>query len=197
SYLCRFGNYFSTGPVASSSWIRETNTTRVLPNLNNPHNGNLALWPGMGTSNGNLIQGLAISTVGYNWCVVASTLQTNQEGGVPFKASPGDRVTYDYEYNDATARYDQTVSVNGKVISTLSTTSDHAQGWGTAVECQQAACGTVPQHQYIDSILTLDVADPNYSKTLALNDASGSLTTADAGITWIVADITVQQFTFT
>ena len=64
-----FGNFFSTGPVATNSWIREATTTLVLPALNNPHNGNLGLWPGMGTkfpsgANGQLVQGLAISTVG-------------------------------------------------------------------------------------------------------------------------------------
>lgn len=64
SFGVQFGNSFSTGPVATDSWIREANTTLVLPALNSPHNGNLALWPGMGTSNGNLVQGLAISTVG-------------------------------------------------------------------------------------------------------------------------------------
>lgn len=56
-----FAGYFSTGPVASNSWIREANTTLVLPKTNDPQVGNLALWPGMGTSNGNLIQALAIS----------------------------------------------------------------------------------------------------------------------------------------
>ena len=65
-----FGNYFSTGPVAANSWIRQATTTLVLPALNNPHNGNLGLWPGMGTkfdsgADGQLVQGLAISTVGY------------------------------------------------------------------------------------------------------------------------------------
>lgn len=65
-----FGYYFSTGPVATDSWIREATTTLVLPDLNSPHNGNLGLWPGMGTkfssgADGQLIQGLAISTVGY------------------------------------------------------------------------------------------------------------------------------------
>lgn len=64
-----FGNYFSTGPVATSSWIRQATTTLVLPALNSPHNGNLGLWPGMGTkfdsgADGQLIQGLAISTIG-------------------------------------------------------------------------------------------------------------------------------------
>lgn len=56
-----FANYFSTGPVATNSWIREANTTLVLPKTNDPQVGNLALWPGMGTSNGDLIQALAIS----------------------------------------------------------------------------------------------------------------------------------------
>ena len=65
-----FGNYFSTGAVAANSWIRQATTTLVLPALNSPHNGNLGLWPGMGTkfdsgADGHLIQGLAISTVGY------------------------------------------------------------------------------------------------------------------------------------
>lgn len=64
-----FGYYFSTGPVATDSWIRQATTTLVLPELNSPHNGNLGLWPGMGTkfdsgADGQLIQGLAISTVG-------------------------------------------------------------------------------------------------------------------------------------
>lgn len=84
-----FGNYFSTGPVATNSWIRQATTTLILPALNNPHTGNLGLWPGMGTkfpsgADGQLVQGLAISTVGYGspcnfvasdvkWCVVAST----------------------------------------------------------------------------------------------------------------------------
>jgi hypothetical protein len=57
----RFGNAFSTGPVATNSFIRESETTLVLPKVNSPQTGNLALWPGMGTSGGDLIQGLAIS----------------------------------------------------------------------------------------------------------------------------------------
>lgn len=59
-----FGNYFSTGAVASGTYIIEANTTLVLPALNSPHNGNLGLWPGMGMDDGDLVQGLAISTVG-------------------------------------------------------------------------------------------------------------------------------------
>jgi hypothetical protein len=57
----RFGNAFSTGPVAANSFIRESETTLVLPKVNSPQTGNLALWPGMGMSDGDLVQGLAIS----------------------------------------------------------------------------------------------------------------------------------------
>ena len=64
-----FGNFFSTGGVASNTFIRRATTTLVLPALNSPHDGNLGLWPGMGTkfdsgADGHLVQGLAISTVG-------------------------------------------------------------------------------------------------------------------------------------
>jgi len=68
-----FGNAFSTGPVAENSFIRQSTTTLVLPDLQSPHTGNLGLWPGVGTKfpdsdqDGQLVQGLAISTVGYGW----------------------------------------------------------------------------------------------------------------------------------
>lgn len=54
-----FGPYFSLGPT--SSWIREATTTLVLPEASSPQKDRLALWPGMGTSGGDLIQALAVS----------------------------------------------------------------------------------------------------------------------------------------
>ncbi|KAK7180423.1 hypothetical protein PSPO01_13580 [Paraphaeosphaeria sporulosa] len=209
-----FGNYFSTGPVATNSWIRQATTTLVLPALNSPHNGNLGLWPGMGTkfnsgADGHLVQGLAISTVGVGspcnfaasdikWCVVASTYdEGNQHDGTPYRANPGDRVTYDYKYNDATANFDQTVSVNDVKVSTLSTKSGYGAGWGTAMECQQANCGTVPEHHYVNTTLIMNTADPNYKNTIGLNGASGNLVTTDGGKTWTVADIKINLYTFT
>lgn len=99
-YGWQFGNALSTGPVGSGTWIRESNTTLVLPETNNPQTGNLALWPGMGTDGGDLIQALAISLADNScgaaegqWCVVASTLETSQEMGDYVAASAGDHVT--------------------------------------------------------------------------------------------------------
>jgi hypothetical protein len=54
-----FGPYFSLGPT--QSWIREATTTLVLPQAPSPQKDRLALWPGMGTSGGDLIQALAVS----------------------------------------------------------------------------------------------------------------------------------------
>lgn len=75
--------------------------------------------------------------------------------------------------------------------------SGHAQGWGTAIECQEEACGTVPEHHYLNTKLTMDVGDPTYNQTLALTKATGDLVTTDDGKTWTVATITIDQFTYT
>ena len=70
-------------------------------------------------------------------------------------------------------------------------------GWGTAMECQQANCGTLSAHHYVDTKLTMSAPNPNYADTLALNGASGSLVSSDGGKTWTVADITINQYTYT
>lgn len=54
-----FGPYFSLGPT--NSWIREANTTLVLPTVPSPAADRLVLWPGMGTSDGDLIQAIALA----------------------------------------------------------------------------------------------------------------------------------------
>lgn len=51
-----FGPYFSLGPVADGTFIRAANTTLVLPAVQSQHKSFLSLWPGMSTSNGDLIQ---------------------------------------------------------------------------------------------------------------------------------------------
>ncbi|KKY36928.1 hypothetical protein UCDDA912_g03075 [Diaporthe ampelina] len=97
------------------------------------------------------------------------------------------------KYNDATAKFNQTVSVNGAVVSTLSTPVMARVNWGTTMECQQAECGTVPEHHYLDTTIVMNTPDPNYSRTVALNGAKGNLVTADGGKNWTTADITIEQ----
>ncbi|GKZ17435.1 hypothetical protein AbraIFM66951_004737 [Aspergillus brasiliensis] len=200
-----FGPYFSLGPT--QSWIREANTTLVLPEAPSPQKDRLALWPGMGTSGGDLIQALAVSFSDPNsncggssgqWCTWASTLEGTQLGGKEVPASAGDKVTMHYKYNDSTGKYDQTVSINGEVVSTLSTSSGQAQGWGTAVECQDDACqSTAAAHKYLDTTIILNAEDSSFGDTLAINEASSSgLSTSDNGKTWTVETINIDAHTY-
>ncbi|OQD63108.1 hypothetical protein PENPOL_c010G05399 [Penicillium polonicum] len=200
-----FGPHFSLGPT--SSWIREAKTTLVLPEVPSPQKDRLALWPGMGTSGGDLIQALAVSFAdpaancgakSGQWCTWASTLQGTQLGGKQVPADAGDKVTMHYKYNDDTSKFDQTVSINGEVVSTLSTSSGQAQGWGTAVECQDDACkSTAAAHEYLDTTIILDAADSSFIDTLAIEEATSSgLKTNDNGKTWTVSSIKIQSHTY-
>jgi hypothetical protein len=102
-----------------------------------------------------------------------------------------------YVYNSANSSYDQTVSLNGTVVSFLSTASGHAQGWGTAIECQEEACGTVPAHEYVDTTIKMSVADASYSSTVGTTGASGDVVTSDDGLTWTVSTMKIDSFTYT
>ncbi|KAI9705703.1 MAG: hypothetical protein M1820_005113 [Bogoriella megaspora] len=209
SVKAAFGPAFSTGPVASNSFIREATSTLILPKAPSGSSGDTALWVGMGTSNGDLIQSIADNYAQSNWNIFAYTLkETSPTSQVPIQA-PGstanaaDQVTMhcersDYHiYSDSTGNYTQYVLVNGKQVSTLSTSDGHAQGWGSAVECAQTNCGTVPAHSWTNTKLILDVADPNYIKTLGKSSGvTGDMSTSDGGKTWTVTTINIPQFTF-
>lgn len=68
------GPAFSTGPVASHSWIREATSTLVLPAVPANNKGDACLWVGMGTSNGDLVQSIAENVNSDKWSVYAYTL---------------------------------------------------------------------------------------------------------------------------
>ncbi|ETS81531.1 hypothetical protein PFICI_06533 [Pestalotiopsis fici W106-1] len=200
-----FGPYFSMGPT--SSWIREANTTLVLPAVPSPAVDRLALWPGMSTSDGDLIQAIAVATKDPNaecggstgqWCVFASVLESEQEEGDKLGENAGTALVIHYKYNDSTEKYDQTVSINGVVVSSISTSSGEAAGFGTAVECQDDACqGSADAHQYLDTTIVLDAADTSFINTLSLNEATTSaVSTTDGGKTWVVETIDIQAYTF-
>lgn len=53
------GPYFSTGPTSSSTYIKESTATLILPAAPSNNKGDLSLWVGMGTSAGDLIQSIA------------------------------------------------------------------------------------------------------------------------------------------
>ncbi|OOQ90334.1 hypothetical protein PEBR_06409 [Penicillium brasilianum] len=197
------GPAFSTGPVASDSFIRESTSTLVLPKTPSGSSGDASLWVGMGTSNGDLIQSIADNWESTSWSIFAYTLlSTSATTQMPVQgdtstANAGDKVTMHYKFDDSTGNYTQTVLVNGVSVSTLSTSDGKAQGWGSAIECAEDNCGTMPAHTWIDTKIILDTADANYINTLARGDGvTGDLTTSDNGKTWTVSTISIPEFTF-
>ncbi|KAI6900113.1 hypothetical protein KC318_g7787 [Hortaea werneckii] len=201
--LAAMGPAFSTGPVADDTFIRSANATLVLPAAPRNNNGDASLWVGMGTSNGDLIQSIAENWNSDAWSVFAYTLlSTSDTTQMPVQDDPtdaaeGDHVTMLYEYQDDSGNYTQTVSLNGNVVSTLSTSDGHAQGWGSSVECARTNCGTMPAHSWIDVSITMDTADPNYKQTQAKGQGvTGDLTTNDGGKTWTVAKIGIPEHSF-
>ncbi|KAG8159685.1 hypothetical protein KVR01_010322 [Diaporthe batatas] len=199
------GPAFSTGPVADSTFIRESTATLVLPDVPSNNQGDASLWVGMGTSNGDLIQSISDNYKSDTWSIFAYTLvslgegkgQTVVQDDTPTQAHPGDEVTMHYKLDDASGNYTQTVSINGEVVSTLSTSSGKAQGWGSAVECAAEDCGTVPAHKWTDAKIILDSADASYDRTMYLGEGvTGDMTTSDGGKTWEIGTFEIPEFTF-
>ncbi|KAK0653893.1 hypothetical protein DIS24_g5571 [Lasiodiplodia hormozganensis] len=205
-YSVRFGPYYSLG--ATTSYIVEAETTLYPGKTPDPQQDRMVLWPGMGTSNGQLVQSIVSSSTeteaqcggsSGQWCVFASTYtgETQISGDAkPMSANQG--VTINYKYDEASGNYTQTVSIEGQVVSTLSTASGKAQGWGTAVECQDECSGIVNAHTYQNTTIKLAAADSAFKGTLALNEATATeLTSPDGGITWTVDKISIAQSSFT
>ncbi|KAL3421587.1 hypothetical protein PVAG01_08033 [Phlyctema vagabunda] len=212
AYSAGFGGAFSSGPTAPGNWIRIANSTLVVPKPPMPQTGLISLWTGMGTDDGDLIQALTESYSGTinvdcgilngTWCSWASILDnTGQKGGRQVITKPGDLVTQSYMYNDATDLYDQFVLINGVVVSSYSSSSGHAIGWGTAEECNEAypayPCGIVPQHDWINTVLVLDQAQPDYNGTFGNGRSTGTLQTKDGGKTWRGARLRIQAIDYT
>lgn len=146
------GPAFSTGPVADGSWIRESTSTLVLPKVPSNNQGDASLWVGMGTSNGDLIQSIAENYNSDAWAIFGYTLlSTGPSSQMPVQteshaAAASDKITMHYKFDDDSGNYTQIVSINGEQVAELSTSDGHAQGWGSAVECAEENCGTMPAH---------------------------------------------------
>ncbi|KAF5642024.1 hypothetical protein F52700_3204 [Fusarium sp. NRRL 52700] len=200
------GPAFSTGPVGSGSWIREATSTLVLPDVPQGSTGVASLWVGMGTDKGDLIQSIADNWQSEEWSIFAYTLtKTGDNSQLPVQdehqtpAKKGDRVTMHYKYDESTQEYIQYVSINGKQVSTLSTSKGHeAMGFGSSVECGASDCGTIGAHQWVDTKIILDTADPNYIQTFGKGEGvtGGEMTTSDGGKTWVIGDVNIPSFTF-
>ncbi|KAF5562157.1 hypothetical protein FNAPI_3327 [Fusarium napiforme] len=188
--IAAMGPAFSTGPVGSGSWIREATSTLVLPDVPQGSTGVASLWVGMGTDKGDLIQSIADNWQSDEWSIFAYTLtKTGDNSQLPVQdehqtpAKKGDRVTMHYKYDASTQEYVQYVSINGKQVSTLSTSKGHeAMGFGSSVECGASDCGTIGAHQWVDTKIILDTADPNYIQTFG----KGEGVTGDSIVRYLI-----------
>ncbi|KAF5021630.1 hypothetical protein F66182_6330 [Fusarium sp. NRRL 66182] len=203
SVQAAMGPAFSTGPVGANSWIREATSTLILPDIPSGSTGVASLWVGMGTDNGDLIQSIADHFDSNEWSIFAYTLvKTGENSQKPVQDDPtpakaGDRITMHYKFDDSTNEYVQYVSINGKQVSTLSTPSGHAMGFGSSVECGAEDCGTIGAHKWVDTKIILDSADPNYDQTFGKGEGvTGELTTEDGGKTWVGSDFEIPEHTF-
>lgn len=85
------GPAFSTGPVASDSFIRESTSTLVLPKTPSGSSGDASLWVGMGTSNGDLIQSIADNWESTSWSIFAYTLLSTSGKWITFVSDVQDK----------------------------------------------------------------------------------------------------------
>ncbi|KAH9822091.1 hypothetical protein Tdes44962_MAKER04766 [Teratosphaeria destructans] len=202
------GPCFGCGAVPDDGWIREAESTLTVPERPCCVTGILNLWVGMGTTSGDLIQALIESIPGVEWRTRAFTLKPK---GEPVQAPnvgihAGDSVTVRCvsgkldAYNDETGQYDQSVSVNGEIVSTISTNSGHARGFGSSVECvtQEGTCGPVGAHKWTDTKLVLDKPAPSFKDTYRtiLGMETSGFETIDGGKTWVVREADAPAWKF-
>ena len=122
----RFAGHYSLGPA--KQYIAFSETTLWPGKTPSPQRDRLALWAGSGTDTGNLIQAIIVSMdkervqckgKAGQWCVFASVLQGRQRMGKQYAMDSNKGVTVRYDYKSSGVT-EQTVSVNGQVVSTIS-----------------------------------------------------------------------------
>ncbi|KAK0485912.1 hypothetical protein IW261DRAFT_760505 [Armillaria novae-zelandiae] len=202
-----WGPAYSLGPTNSA--IIEAITTFTPGTPPSDAENYLFLWPGISNSTSGLIQAGTDQTADQNsycgasqdqWCAMASyygvvdgvTTQLNGDM-VPIDADAS--ITIHYKLADDDVTWEQTVTLNGEVISTL-TSSDgplYNGGWGTGTECQQDCTGTTSPQYYTNTTITLLEADSDFSLTLSMGDGveASSMVTSDDGKTWTIDSITI------
>ncbi|KAG9694760.1 hypothetical protein KCU95_g5172, partial [Aureobasidium melanogenum] len=179
----RFGNAFSLG-ATTNTYIIEAETTLYPGKTQSGDTPRLALWPGMGTDESQLIQAIVLAS---------SDAQGAECGGKPHVN--GEWCAFANKYDEASGNTTQTVSVEGKISSTLSTKSGKAIGFGTAEEAQNEFKGVVYEHSYINTTVVLAAADAHFASTLGKTGATGNLVTKD-NKTFKVDKITIAEYSF-
>ncbi|KAB5587646.1 hypothetical protein CTheo_8915 [Ceratobasidium theobromae] len=200
-----WGGAYSLGPAKTN--IIEATTT-LTPGVAPPTQaGVLFLWPGISNGTGDLIQTTLEqwpdnTWCGANkgeWCVRASVFGWfGQRDGPAGVVKGTDAVTINYKLGSNKLTWNQTVTIGGKVVSTLTSDSGpYMKGWGTGTECNNGCTGTISAQKYTNTVITLDAADPNFGSTGAASGGTtiSGLTSEQGGKVWKIATINVPAMT--
>ncbi|KDN37352.1 hypothetical protein RSAG8_10240, partial [Rhizoctonia solani AG-8 WAC10335] len=188
-----WGGACSLGPT--SAHIIESTTTLAagIPPPN--QNGALFLWPGMSNGTGDLVQTTFESYADNSWCGASKSewcVRASVFGWFGQRDGPAGVVKGTDASNQMT--WTQTVTIDGKVVSTLDSDSGpYMKGWGTGTECQNDCSGTVSAQKYTNTVIVLDAADPDFSKTLGCSQGATAtgITSEQGGKIWKIASIDV------
>ncbi|RDI86812.1 hypothetical protein Vi05172_g3231 [Venturia inaequalis] len=201
-----FGPSFGIRKYPGNNAIITSFETTLIPGPpTSPAQRRLAIWPGLDTSNGDLIQPIIVSSnepqytrnsAANQWCVFASTLhERRQINGAQAPLDGKDALRMKIKYNVETKMYDQTLWINGKVVSTLSTASGKANGFYMQTECQGSHKGVVSAHSYYNTTIVLEVPEPMWGSrpTRIIKSSADPATTSDMGKTWFWQEIRLKQ----
>ncbi|KIY67952.1 hypothetical protein CYLTODRAFT_396191 [Cylindrobasidium torrendii FP15055 ss-10] len=202
-----WGPAFSLGPTASAI-IEATTTFNPGTPPKNPVDA-LFLWPGVSNATSGLIQSGADSIGDMSaycgasagqWCVSASYFgvvdgQTTQLSGPLVPVNGNTPINIHYKLASDQKTWDQTVTVNGQVISTLKSYDGPLinGGWGTGTELQASSKGTESVQTYTNTTIILQSADLTFINTRGIGSGvvASDMLTADNGKTWTIASITI------
>ncbi|KAK0202499.1 hypothetical protein DFS33DRAFT_1488649 [Desarmillaria ectypa] len=202
-----WGPAYSLGPTSSAIIEASTTFTPGTP-PSNPKDA-LFLWIGISNSTSGLIQAGVDQLANNNaycgasstqWCATASYFgvvnsATTQLNGDLVPLDGDQSITIHYKLADDNLTWDQTVTLDGKVISTLQSHDGPLLngGFGTGTECQSQCTGSTSAQKYTDTKIVLQSADPNFSSTLGKGTGvvASDMVTADGGKTWTIASIQI------
>ncbi|PSK42113.1 hypothetical protein B9Z65_4027 [Elsinoe australis] len=196
-----------------ATWIQEASATLILPPLPNPVSGDVAIWSAIMMENqASFLQGVTSNSpsgsycgTSSSWCNFAYTLVgSNPIVGKGITAAPGSSVKTHYKLNPTSQLWDQNVYVNGKLVSSVSTSKylfsldqerdlnqrkgkgQHGDIFYVSIECASGNCAAHPAHTWQDISIVLNKADTSFKKSgnWAFGATGGQMSTPDAGKTW-------------
>ncbi|KAH8736356.1 hypothetical protein BGZ61DRAFT_490042 [Ilyonectria robusta] len=172
-----WGGAVSLGPTTST--IVKAVTTIIPGKAPTTQNGMLFLWPGMSNGTGDLVQTTLESWPDNSWCGAKSGQWC---------------IDYTLQSDKDTWKQTVTDADTGAALSSFSYKSGpYMRGYGTGTECNGGCSPTVSAQRYINTVITLAGADPNFGKTISTSQGATytGLTSSQGGKVWTITEINV------